>query len=210
MSTIGKWFLPLLLVLASERVYSVMQAQPETRLASLRVVAFSSGGYYLGNVERVDRFESLHDRTTFASKFNAGMAVGIPFGMYNIHAGSQGFEWETRQVTVSKEQQTIIVGLPIGSLGEGTRFKFRGRIVGEPDTQKSFVRLIGVYLSQTMESDIDAKGEFEMSDLPPGKYLLVVAGEQQILATQLVTIPLGANQPLEIEIGQLTIPGDKW
>lgn len=172
---------------------SIGDQQP---VATVEVLAFDTRGKFLG-APTVATFEA-YDRTNFAAKFHAGTAEGIPFGEYRIEAHLPAYSSETRYVRVYERCTTVIVGLTVGYERPTVPLRVDGHVVGKPP-KGAFVRLVGVFSNLSVESPIRIDGGFALVGLTWGKYLLLVVGQEGLLATQALTIPY-AGPPIEIEI----------
>jgi hypothetical protein len=155
----------------------------------------------LGTPE-VRLFES-DDHKNLASAFHSGVADHIPFGVYRIEAYVGGFYPEIRYVSVYLQRMTVVVGLPLGreAMVLPVPPSLHGKVLGTlPSSKRSFVRLTGVFSSQSLESIIGSDGSFDFSIPTDGKYLLLVVSEDGILASRMIESPY-TGSPLEIKIG---------
>jgi len=164
------------------------------------MVAFDTRGHRLGAPD-IRLFED-ESRRNWASRFRNGVAENIPFGTYRVEGRLIGFYSDVRYARVYQSQVTVILGLTIGNEAPIFPPILRGRVVGiaSESTRKDFVKLIGVFSSISLESEIGSNGEFEMSGLTDGIYLLLIAGEDGVLASQVIDIPY--KGPLEVKIAK--------
>jgi hypothetical protein len=184
-----------------------LQAQnPDSRVkpfhGTVNVIAFETRGRFLG-IPHVRIFES-EDHTNFASAFHEGVATSIPFGVYRIEAYVEGFYSEQRYVAIYQEHVTIVMGLPFGreAMVLPVAAGLHGKIVSSLSRDlTSFVRLTGIYSTQSIEASIREDGTFDLSVPWEGRYLLLVINERGIVASQLVNIPY-SGPPLELQMGQ--------
>jgi len=173
----------------------------EQYTASVQVIAFENRGAFLGSPD-VRVFES-EDHKNMASAFHAGVADHIPFGIYRMEVYFSGFYPETRYVAVYRRKVTVVAGLPFGreAMILPVPPMLHGKVVGSlPRGKRAFVKLVGVYSSESLEAEVDPNGEFDFSIPHDGLYLLLVVGEGGVLATRAITSPY-AGAPIEIEIG---------
>ena len=161
--------------------------------ATVSVIAFDPRLGKLLSPPTIRLFKSEEDNRDFTKLFHPNTADGIPFGTYRIEAYLPGYFSAVRDVGVYQRNVTIIVGLGFGhELPDiAHTLTLNGRIVGlqSQSTNGSFVKLTGIYSAKSTESTINSSGEFEMSGLFAGKYLLLVVNEQGIVASRLLTIP---------------------
>ena len=168
--------------------------------ARVEVQAFDTRGRFLG-APTVDLFESEDDHANIASRFHAGVADRVAFGVYRIEAHLTAYYAETRYVGIYQPQATIVVGLAFGYELPRVPLKLRGRVVGKARfSEARFIRLVGVYSSLLAESAIGSNVDFDLAGLSWGQYLLLVVGESGILASRPISIPY-TGPPLRIQIG---------
>lgn len=182
------------------------RAPSEPYQSRVEVLAFQTDGSFIGAPE-VRLFESADhesvDQKDFAKKFRAGVADNIPFGIYKLTAYTSGFYSETRYVAVFQHRVTVVVGLRFGrELATLPIFPvLRGTVSGPtPADKRRFVKLVGLYSSQSLESSIGPDGSFELTEPREGRYLLLVVAEDGILASRPVDIPY-TGPALRIEVG---------
>jgi hypothetical protein len=173
---------------------------PEGPTATVEVLAFeATKGRFLGPPQ-VRAFES-DDQPNLASRFRNGVASDIPHGLYRIEARLPGYFSDVRYVRVYQSKVTIVLGLRFDYELPKLPPTLHGRVVGltAAARAKTFVKLVGVYESLSIESQIDQNGRFILGGLTPGLFLLFVAGENGILASRTLTVPYSGPQ-LEIEV----------
>jgi hypothetical protein len=168
--------------------------------AEVSVVAFDTNGRFLGSPD-VGIFESADDHMNMATKFHAGIAKGVPYGLYRIEARLVAYSSDVKYVRVYQQHVTIVLGLTVGHELPEIPPSLRGRVVGKLPFDRSFVRLLGVYSNVSMDSSIDPEGRFDVGGLSDGKYLLLVVGEGGVLANRTISIPY-TGPPLEVKVGR--------
>jgi hypothetical protein len=166
-------------------------------VARVEVLAFDTRGKFLG-APTIEVFEA-DNHTNFAAKFHAGVAEDIPFGEYRIKSDLPAYSSEARFIRVYQRRVTVVLGLTVGYELPSIPLSLHGRVVGRVPPQRTFVRLAGVFSSLSMESPIGPDGGFDLVGLTWGKYLLLVVGEDGVLASRALTIPY-TGPPLEIDI----------
>jgi len=165
--------------------------------AVVQVVAFEAGGRFLGAPD-IAVFES-HDHTSFAGRFHHGEANEIPFGEYRIEGRLPGYYPDVRYVGVYQPKTRVVLGLTFDHELPQRPPSLSGRVTGLPSpVGSSFVRLIGVYSSVSLESSIGDDGRFCLAGVPPGLFVLLVVGEDGVHASRTLRYPY-TGSPLEIQ-----------
>jgi hypothetical protein len=178
--------------------------QIQTQQATVEIRAFEANGRPLA-APNVDTFISLENNKDYAKSFHDGSAAEVPFGDYRIEVGLPFYYSERQFVGVYQKSVTIVVGLEFGHEAFGAPHTLRGRVVGlQPaDTKTSFVKLVGIYSSASLESGISPEGSFEMSGMSDQKYLLLVIDERGILASKTISFSdITSGQPVVIDVNQ--------
>jgi hypothetical protein len=172
--------------------------------ATVNVVAFDPRLGKLLGPPIIRAFRSEENNRDFARSFQPNAADGIPFDTYRIEAYLPGYFSAIRDVGVYQRSVTIVVGLGFGyELPDiAHTLSLRGRVIGlkAAPTNGSFVKLTGIYSAKSTESTINSSGEFEMSGLFTGKYLLLVVTERGVIASQVLTIP-DDGPTVDIKVG---------
>jgi hypothetical protein len=173
--------------------------RPHQNLATVKIVAYDTRGMRLG-APNVLNFES-ESHEDLAAKFHKGLAENIPFGVYRIKAQLPAYFSEVRYVRVYQDRVTAIVGLNLGNELPIMPASLHGRIIGTAGAgfKGTFVKLSGIFANTSLESEIGPNGEFEMSGVTDGVYMLLIASEQGVLASKAITVPYAGL--LEINLG---------
>lgn len=175
---------------------AVGQGSRDDRTAVVEVIAFDTNGRYLG-APTASLFEA-DDHTSLAPRFRNGAARSVPFGIYRIEARLPGYSSEVRYVRVFQPSVSVILGLTFSLELPAIPPSLQGHVVGLIPP-RTFVRLIGVYSSTSMESTIDSEGNFRLGGLSDGQFLLLVVSQDGILASKAISIPY-TGERLQIEI----------
>jgi hypothetical protein len=167
--------------------------------ASVQVLAFDTRGPFLG-APNVSLFESFYHKN-LAGKFHGGLAEGIPYGVYRIEGRLPAYSSEARYVVVYGPKVTIYLGLAGGIELPATPTTIHGRVVGLPAAagKACFVKLVGVFSSESMESPVGSDGGFDFSGLSDGRFLLLVVTSEGVLASRLIDFPY-SGPSLEIDL----------
>ena len=181
------------------------QARSGSASAKVEVIAFDTNGRFLG-APNVSLFES-DDHKNLAARFRAGVADGIPFGIYRVEGRLPAYSSEIRYVRVYQPHVTVVLGLTFSVELPEVPPVLHGRVVGQI-SPKSFVRLVGIYSNVSMESSIEADGSFTLGGLSDGQFLLLIVGQKGILASRAVSIPY-TGPGLEVEIGRDQVVGPR-
>jgi hypothetical protein len=169
------------------------------RLSStVSVIAFDTNGKFLGSPS-VSVFEDPDDRNNLAAKFQKGVAAQIPYGMYRIVGYLTGYSSDMKYVWVYQSHVSVVLGLEIGAEKPVIPPTLHGRVVGSVSEARSFVRLVSVYSSSSVDSAISSDGNFDLSVPPGGKFLLLVIGERGVLASRAISLPY-TGPPLEVSV----------
>lgn len=201
------WVLTLVLTIFDSTILAAGRRIPqENQAATVELIAFSTRGVFLPRAPLyVEVFQSEGEKN-LASKFRNGVAEDIPFGTYRMKAQLSGFYPEERYVRVSQHRTAIVLGLEVGRIDfPGLPYSFTGRIVGQAlaPGRESFVKLIGVYSSLSMESIVGPDGAFAFSGFSDGIYLLLVVNEGSLLGSRVLRLPDDIpkdGSPLVVEV----------
>jgi hypothetical protein len=148
----------------------------------------------------------------FASQFHSGVADNIPHGIYRLEAFVPGYSAELRYVLINQARATVILGMPVSPIESVPFPAIRGHILGSAPPKRSFIRLVGIYSGQVMESAIEPDGTFGFAAVRCCRYLLLLMGDGGTLASKDLTISDATlagkiavrleTPPLEIEISR--------
>jgi hypothetical protein len=178
------------------------------RMGTVEVKAFdANNGRPLDGVPIVKFFIGPNPGEDFTKAFHSSVANDIPFGEYQIEVSLPSYYPERRYVLVYQKKVTIIVGLSFDQEGPSYPYSLRGRVEGLPSPVlgASFVRLIGVYSNESIESAIDPDGSFQVSGMGWEKYFLLVVGKDGVLATRPIAFSdITSGQPIIIDVNSKT------
>jgi hypothetical protein len=132
----------------------------------------------LGSVEK---YRKLGDVIRFES---------IPFGLYDIEIQAANFAKRRERVGIYQPEARLWFGLYLSPVEE-TRAEIRGMIspMGRDDL---WVRVVPLYASDFVEDRVNSSGEFRLSGLHPGRYVLLVLSKEKLIKTQTVDFSGGA------------------
>jgi hypothetical protein len=180
-------------------------------LGMVQVVAFDEATGRILPPPEVRLFQA-GEQKNLAAKFHAGEVDDIPYGTYRIEAVVPGYTPELRYISVNQPRATVVLGMPVSPIENVPYPSIRGHIVGDLPLKKSFIRLVGIYNGQLMETAIEPDGTFGFSGVRCCKYLLLIIGDGGIIASKDITISDATlagkitvslnNPPLEIEINR--------
>jgi hypothetical protein len=186
--------------LAAQRHPSRSVTEQKDSIATVTVVGFNAWRGNPLDPPIIREFKSGDSGRNLANLFRQNVAEGVPFGSYRIGAYLPGYTSVLRDVNIYQRNVTIVIGLVIAP--DISPVGLHGQVTGlQASAMKgTFVKLSGVYSDFSTESAINAKGEFGVSVLLDGKYLLTVVNEKGIIASREITIP-DDGTTLNIEVG---------
>jgi hypothetical protein len=178
---------------------SLVQGQPQKATVHIRIV--DSSGQDLGE-PKVALFRSESNQQDFASRFRQGAATGLPFGVYKARVYTQGFWSSEREVRVFQSDTWVVLSLELG-MGELEggllKFSLSGSIRNLPPIKEPvWLRLSGVYSAVVIDGKASATGDFSMSGIPQGLYVLIVTQDRKVLDVRTVQVPAAA--PVDIKL----------
>jgi len=193
--TLGSALVVFLLLL----VCSLGQGQPRKATVHIRIV--DSSGRDLGE-PTVTLFRAEGDQRDFGSRFRKGSATGLPFGLYKLRAHTKGFWSAERQVRVFQDDVWVVLSLEmgVGELPAGPpTYTLSGRLRNLPPVeQPAWLRLSGVYSTVLIDAKASDTGDFSMSGIPQGLYVLIVTRDRKALDVRTVQVPAAA--PIDIKL----------
>ncbi len=195
--TLGSALVVFLLLL----VCSLGQGQSRKATVHIRIV--DNSGQDLGDPE-VSLFRSEDDGQDFASRFRIlrGSATGLPFGIYKLRARTHGYWSAERQVRVFQDDVWVVLSLELGMgklEGGLSTYTLSGRVRNLPPVeQPAWLRLSGVYSTVVIDAKASDTGDFSMSGISQGLYVLVVTQDRKVLDVRTVQVPAAA--PIDIKL----------
>jgi hypothetical protein len=134
------------------------------------------------------------------------VSLTLPFGDYLIDCKAGSLIPSRRSVRVSTPATDIVVGLALKDpgqvIGEGQPFQWSisGK-VRSGGSDRIIVKLVGVFLSTSIEKEILPGGTFDISVDEQGKYLLLLTRGSNLVFRKEVQVEIGG--PMRIELGLL-------
>jgi hypothetical protein len=104
-------------------------------------------------------------------------SLELPFGRYTLRGRASLHEPVVRRIVVDGPHTLVLVAFPFRDPGDSTvvRTALRGHIVGlASGPGPNWVRAVALFGDSFGEAAVDANGNFRITGLPYGEYLLVV------------------------------------
>jgi hypothetical protein len=174
--------------------------QTTAKLASVHIRILGLGGQDLGDAE-IKQFTPQNDdnHKDFASQFHHNSASGLPFGVYDLRVRCLGHLTAEREVRVFQPDVWIVVGLVFSVEGGPLPWQLSGSVKGY-DLAKGpvFMKLLGVYPDGVMDTKAGDSGDFSISGIIQGRYVLVTLQNGQVLDGRSVYVP--SDCPVVIDL----------
>jgi hypothetical protein len=185
---------------------SLAQAQPQT--ATVHIVYVAWNGNDLGKVD-VQSFKSERGKE-FRRLFRENTARSVPYGVYELTAGLNGFYPDKKIVDVVQPEVWVVVHLWLGdgdTVGYGPNFVVMGTVKNiSPSDEPLYVRLVGVYSQYSGDTKVQASGNsgtFILSSIvPDGRYVLITTGRGGVLDMRPMSTEKRPLAPIEIDLGK--------
>jgi hypothetical protein len=178
---------------------AVAETQRKTATVRLRIV--TTPGDDLG-VATVKTFEWEYGDVrppNFADHFRQNTASDIPYGLYRLCARTTGFETGCAEVPVYQPEVWAVLPLRFGN-GPSLSGQVAGVVKNAPSAESPvWLRLMGVYWDMTVDAKADSSGRFQMSGIPPGKWVLVTIQSNRILDTRPLEIPMAKRLEIDLQ-----------
>ena len=154
----------------------------------------------------VDAFEALPRKKDFAHHFHGNIGAHIPYGIYRARIYTRGFWSSERLITVSEPETVVVVALAIGTEGGPQASNLSGRFRGANPTGGPIrIRLSGVYSGTTIDTDANKSGEFSVTNVLNGTYVVIATQQDRatlrdrVLSVKAICIPLKTSGPLVLD-----------
>lgn len=153
----------------------------------------------------VSVFQDEFTGKNFANRFHHGEAKHIPFGEYWLHVRSTGFESDYRAVVVEQPEVWVVASLEVGSIADPAFPKtvaktVAGSIRGVVGSEPVWVRLAGVYPGALVDAKADRSGQFVMTDVRDGQYVVITSQAGRVLDIRELRVR-GESVKLVIDLG---------
>jgi hypothetical protein len=175
------------------------QSQRKTATVYLRIVNFNNG-QDLGEA-KVETFEREYGEVpsaNFAPQFRRNAASHVPYDFYKLCARATGFWTACTELPVYQPKVWVVLGLRFGISGLTGLSDLTGIVRNKRSGQSLWVRLIGIYSGMSIDAAVDSSGQFRMSGIAPGQWVLVTLQDGRILKVLPVEMPAAA--PVKVDL----------
>lgn len=116
----------------------------------------------------------------------------IPFGLYDLDVESAGFASRHERVGIYQKDLNLWIGLFPASLHGTQRSEIVGSITMKGDGHKDlWVRLVPLYASDFLEDRVTPGGIFQLGNVHPGRYFLLVFDQERLLLSKIIDYQSG-------------------
>ena len=120
----------------------------------------------------------------------------IPFGLYDLEVQAAGFSTRRERVGIYQPEVHLWLGLYVSPFHSDERPEITGSIASHKSNPKDlWVRLVPLYSSDFVEDRVASSGEFHLTGVHPGRYLLLVFNKENLIMTK----------PIDFRGGKLTL-----
>jgi hypothetical protein len=136
--------------------------------------------------------------TEIGSKQSFDIAKPVPYGTYVLRVGVPGFKYLRREINLDQPSLVVRSELLIGAECGGLN-TIRGKIKSAPVDRELWIKVIPIFGTGGTESRVASSGDFEISGLDYGHYVLVVMDGDKAIHTETIVVR-GENKALSIEL----------
>lgn len=163
----------LMLLLCAESVFLAQEAA-NRRMGTLDLMVSDTYGQTIKSfeIEIVSNDDAKNVR-----RVNHAGAITIPYGTYTIRGRASLHEQFERRVILNESRMLVLVAFPFVHYGESSQRQtpVLGHVENLPTSAGvNWVRIVSVFGELAREALVDAKGNFEVSEVPYGDYLILV------------------------------------
>lgn len=133
--------------------------------------------------------------------------ITLAFGDYRFRSEATARYWGSERIVhVVAPTMLVVFGVSpkeaFAVFGEGTRepYTLSGTIDGAVEMGKLTARLTGVFLSDIVEADVNAKHGFDFAVLLQGEYELEVLSGKSVIARRNITLNELTGRPLKVRV----------
>ena len=124
----------------------------------------------------------------------------IPFGIYDLEIQASGFSTRRERIGIYHPETYLWFGLFPSPIDEVERPELTGVIVPH-DGKDLWVRLVPLYSGDFIEDRVAASGQFHLTGLHPGRYVLLVFNKDKLVTTKPVDFR-GGKSTLTVKLSK--------
>jgi len=122
----------------------------------------------------------------------------IPFGFYDCEIQAANFRILRERVGIFQPEVQLWFGLSLSPVEEMGLPEAEGKVVRHGGSSAGlWVRLVPLYGSDFLEARVGSGGEFHLSDLRPGRYVLLLFDRDRLILTRPVDV---SGRKLELNL----------
>jgi hypothetical protein len=126
----------------------------------------------------------------------------VPFGLYDLEIQAAGFSTRRERIEIYQPEVHLWFGLFVSPLHGDQRPEITGSIMPHETNPKDlWVRLVPLLGSDFVEDRVGPSGEFRLTGVHPGRYVLLVFNQEKLLMTQPVDFP-GGKLALNLDVSK--------
>lgn len=145
---------------------------------------------FLRNVESSERIRNIGSNLAYHN---------VKFGTYELTVEAPGFSVRREWLSIHQPKLAFRIGL-FPSIGHRTdRPHLEFTIKNSTVNKNLWTRLVPLYSNTFLEQEVNSLGAFGFSNLDPGRYVLLIFDNNQLLLTKQLDY-FGEQMKLEIEL----------
>jgi len=188
------------LALLTSSCWAQQTAENVSELATISVNVSTTFGERVGPVVAI--LKAIGPKATYKQYGATINFERIPFGMYALEIQAAGFNIRREQVAVYQAEVQLWVGLVVSPRHSAERSEVVGSVaLHDTSPADLWVRLVPLYSSDFVEGRTTSSGTFHLGGVEPGRYLLLVFNESNLLMTRVVNYP-GGRLTLDLDLAE--------
>ena len=188
------------LALATSLCWGQQSAEGTSEGATVSLTVSSTFGEPVGQVEAIlteigpeAKYRQYGDTISFRQ---------IPFGLYDLEVQAAGFNTRRERVAIYQPDVRLWFGLVVAPRHSVERSEVMGSVTLRGTSPADlWVRLVPLYSSDFIEGHITPSGTFHLGGVEPGRYLLLVLDNANLLMTKPVDY-FGGKLTLNLDLTQ--------
>jgi hypothetical protein len=186
-------------------VWSILGRVPgnSEEMTKVRILVVSSFG---GEVRERVRVDVRGERASKTAYVEARGFIELPPGNYLFQVSAASYERINRSVSIRGPRTDVLLALPIRVpdqlIGEGplTPWALSGQIEPVLNNSLVLVRIVGLLLDYSTETETDKNGKFSLDVFSQGKYLLMVLSEGKVINERILVVDVSVPKALNLGI----------